>query len=106
MRKSIIVFLIVGAFFAGTLVVPDFASADPEQQVQLDALINLVGILFNGIESGFDSVATQIAAIQTDVDANTQKSSDNMMDIANLENGFHVDDITGDICIGESPPCP
>ena len=99
MRKSIIVFLIVGAFFAGTLVVPDFASADPEQQVQLDALINIVGILFNGINSGFDSVATQIGDVQTDVDANAD-------DIANQQAAFHHDPITDDICIGTSPPCP
>ena len=88
MRKSIIVLLIVGAFFAGTLVVPDFASADPEQQVQLDALINIVGILFNGINSGFATVADQIADIQLDVDVNTQKSSDNMMDITDNANAI------------------
>jgi len=71
MRKSFFALAFVGVLFAGSVFTSQNASADPEQQVQLDVLINLVGILFDGINSGFASVATQIGAVQTDVVANT-----------------------------------
>jgi len=104
MRKSILLLVIVGAFVAGSVLTPQYAEADHD--TDFAALANIVGILFNGINEGFSIVSSLMADIQVGVDANTQKSADNMMDIANLQNGFHVDDITGDICIGESPPCP
>jgi len=69
MGKSILILLIVGAIVVGSVFTSQNAAADHD--ADFAALANIVGILFNGINSGFASVATQIGAVQTDVVANT-----------------------------------
>ena len=102
MGKSLFTLVLVGVLFAGTLFAPQYAAADHD--ADFEDLASIVGILFNGIEDGFATLTTLIADIQVDVDANTQKSSDNMMDITDNANaitaiGPHtVDTNAGTIC--------
>ena len=102
MRKSILLLVIVGAFVAGSVLTPQYAEADHD--ADFAELATIVGILFNGINDGFATLTALIVDIQVYVDANTQKSTDNMMDITDNANaitaiGPHtVDTNAGTIC--------
>jgi len=81
MRKSILILVIVGTFFAGTLLTPQYAAAD--HAADFDVVLNAFNILIDAVVAGFTNVVALIVATQADVDVNTQKSTDNMMDIQN-----------------------
>jgi len=103
MKKIILAMLFVGVFFAGTIFAPQFVAADHDADFGI--LQGAFGILLNAVINGFNAVATGFIDLQAEVDANMQKSSDNMMDISEIQSSVHVAP-NGDVCIGSSPPCP
>ncbi len=90
MRKSILILAIVGAFFAGSLLTPQIAVADHD--ADFANLANVVGIFFQGTIDVFNTIVGLIG--------------DNSNAIGDLQAVVHVDDVTGDICIGSSSSCP
>ena len=103
MRKLILALAFVAVFFAGTIFAPQYATAD--HAADFGILQGAVGTLLNAVINGFNAVATGFTDLQAEVDTNTQKSSDNMMDISEIQSSVHVAP-NGDVCIGSSPPCP
>ena len=90
MKKSILVLVIVGAFVVGSVLTPQIAVADHD--ADFANLANVVGIFFQGTIDAFITIAGLIG--------------DNSNAIGDLQAVVHVDDVTGDVCIGSSPPCP
>jgi len=71
MRKSILILLVVGAFFAGTLLTPQVATADHNDALFFAAFDNLINtmVAFNTILTGVtEAVFTALTELQTQVD--------------------------------------
>ncbi len=106
MRKSILVLVIAGVFVATSVLTPQYAAAHHE--TDFDAVLNAFGSLIDAVVGGFTTVVGLIVGhfnqscpsgeVLTGIDAGGAAICS--------ETGFHKDPITGDICIGSSPPCP
>jgi len=106
MRKLILVLVITGAFVTTLVLTPQYAAAHHESD--FDAVINAFNILIDAVVAGFTNIGALLGG-----HFNQSCPSGEVLtgiDIGGAaicsETGFHKDPITGDICIGSSPPCP
>ena len=110
MRKSIIVLAMVGAFFAGTLAVPQIASADHNDQLFFDSFTNLLNTMV-GLGAGLDAIIASINGIAATLLDQSCPAGQVMIGVDPTgaaicaETGVIVDPITGDICIGDALAC-
>ncbi len=110
MRKSILILIVVGAFFAGTLAVPQIASADHNDALFFDSFTNLLNVMV-ALSAGIDAISGALSGIAATLLDQSCPADQVMIGIDPTgaaicaETGVIVDPITGDICIGDPAAC-
>ena len=109
-RRVRLVFAIVGAFFAGTLAVPQIASADHNDQLFFDSFTNLLNVMV-ALSAGIDAISAAAGGIFATLLDQSCPAGQVMIGLDPTgaaicaETGVIVDPITGDICIGDAAAC-
>ena len=110
MRKSILILIVSGAFFAGTILTPQIASADHNDQLFFDSFTNLINVMI-ALSAGIDAIIAAVGGIFATLLDQSCPADQVMIGIDPTgaaicaETGVIVDPITGDICIGDAAAC-